>query len=143
MRVTMDAHEHDYADTVRDSWVTIQEQHTDEAFGNIFYAEMQRTAPDLLTLFVRPKALQYSTFVQLMETLVQFAQDPEEFYHMVGAISAAAAFIWCFAVMRFRVSRGIGTLGQCAVADDARRSTQPNQRQFYPSRCHTDLFPHL
>jgi hypothetical protein len=92
MRVAMDAHENDYADTVRDSWAMIQERHTNEAFGNVFYAEMQRTAPDLLTLFVRPKALQYSTFVQLMETLVQFAQDPEEFYHMVGVIGATAAW---------------------------------------------------
>jgi hypothetical protein len=90
MRVTMDAHENDYADTVLDSWAMIQERYIDEAFGNIFYAEMQRTAPDLLTLFVRPKALQYLTFVKLMETLVQFAQDPEVFYQMVGVISAAA-----------------------------------------------------
>jgi hypothetical protein len=103
MRVTMDAHEHDYADTVRDSWVTIQERHTDEAFGNIFYAEMQRTAPDLLTLFVRPKALQYSTFVQLMETLVQFAQDPEEFYHMVGA--SAIGIFCCTPISRFSRNR--------------------------------------
>ena len=80
MRVTVDAHERDYADTVHASWCEIHRGRTNEEFGNTFYAEMQREAPELLVLFVRPKSLQYSTFFRLMETLVQFAQDPEDFY---------------------------------------------------------------
>lgn len=83
MRVTMEAHERDYADTVTQSWSDILKEHSNEAFGTVFYSEMQSTAPELLGLFVRPKALQYSTFIRLIETLVCFAQDPEEFYHQV------------------------------------------------------------
>jgi hypothetical protein len=86
MRTTMDACERNYAAIVSDNWAAIQESNSSEAFGNAFYAEMQRTAPELLVLFVRPKALQYSTFVQLMHTLVQFVQDPEEFYNQVPSI---------------------------------------------------------
>ncbi len=119
MRVTMDAHENDYADTVHNSWEMIKERYTIEAFGNIFYAEMQRTAPDLLTLFVRPKALQYSTFVQLMETLVQFAQDPEVFYQMVGVNSAAALIFSNGTFSAARHFAGVRTAGMLlAVRDD-------------------------
>ena len=37
-------------------------------------------APDTLRLFVRPKRLQYSTFVSIVDTLVGFAGAPESFY---------------------------------------------------------------
>jgi hypothetical protein len=84
MSVTIGAHEKDYADTVSQSWSDILETNTNESFGNMFYAEMQNTAPELLSLFVRPKSMQYSTFIQLMETLVCFAQDPEVFYLQVS-----------------------------------------------------------
>ena len=83
MFITTDAREKEFAELVCTGWASIQAAYTDEAFGDAFYAEMQRCAPDLLCLFVRPKALQYSTFVQLMETIVQFVHDPEEFYNQV------------------------------------------------------------
>ena len=81
---TMDAHECNFADLVSSSWAEMQASHSSEVFGNEFYAEMQRTAPELVALFVRPKTLQHSTFIRLMETLVEFVQDPETFYHQAS-----------------------------------------------------------
>ena len=39
-----------------------------------------QVAPEVLRLFVRPKRLQYSTFVEFMQLLVAFSTGPEEFY---------------------------------------------------------------
>ena len=40
-------------------------------------------APEVLRLFVRPKRLQYSTFVEFMQLLVAFSTGPDEFYEQV------------------------------------------------------------
>jgi len=77
------ASELDYAGTARAGWTKILATLTTEAFGNLFYEEMQRSVPELLGLFVRPKALQNASFVQIMATLVNFLEDPEEFYAQV------------------------------------------------------------
>ena len=66
MRVSMEACEKDFARVICSSWAAIQAAHSNEAFGDAFYAEMQCSAPIQLCLFVRPKALQHSTFVQIM-----------------------------------------------------------------------------
>ena len=41
-------------------------------------------APEVLKLFVRPKRLQYSTFIEFMELLVRFSSGPEEFYEQAA-----------------------------------------------------------
>ena len=58
--------------------------HTDEAFGDEFYLQIQRVQPELQCLFVRPRHLQHQTFIQLVETMIQYALDPEDFYLQVG-----------------------------------------------------------
>jgi hypothetical protein len=77
------ARELDYAGIARAGWAQILAQLTTEEFGNLFYEEMQRSVPELLGLFVRPKSLQNASFVQIMATLVNFLDDPEEFYAQV------------------------------------------------------------
>ena len=56
--------------------------HTQPVFFAVIRARAraQTVAPDTLRLFVRPKRLQYSTFVSIVDTLVGFAGAPESFY---------------------------------------------------------------
>jgi hypothetical protein len=72
------------AEMVRNNWKGIRASHTDEEFGNIFYAQINEVSPHVLSLFVRPKRLQYNTFVEFMQMLVDFASGPEAFYDQVG-----------------------------------------------------------
>lgn len=51
------------SERVNADWKAIRAANTDAEFGDVFYAEIKAAAPDFLQLFVRPKALQYSTFV--------------------------------------------------------------------------------
>jgi hypothetical protein len=73
------------ADTVSANWKSILTSHTEEEFGDIFYAQINEVVPDFLALFVRPKRLQYNTFVDIMQMLVDFASGPEAFYDQVGS----------------------------------------------------------
>ena len=71
------------SERIHADWKAIRAEYTDAAFGDIFYAEIKAAAPDFLQLFVRPKALQYSTFVDQMDTLVGFADEAEAFYEQM------------------------------------------------------------
>lgn len=46
----------------------------------------RQVSPEVLRLFVRPKRLQYSTFVEFMQLLVAFSTGPEEFYEQACAV---------------------------------------------------------
>ena len=47
----------------------------------------------MLRLFVRPKRLQYSTFVEFMQLLVAFSTGPDEFYEQVQYLIDSCASI--------------------------------------------------
>ena len=52
-----------------------------------------QVAPEVLRLFVRPKRLQYSTFVEFMQLLVAFSTGPDEFYEQVQYLIDSCASI--------------------------------------------------
>ena len=86
LTLACDARERNFAEIVSTGWSSIRARNSDQAFGDAFYAEMQKHASELLFLFVRPKTLQYSTFVALMETVVTYVEDPEEFYYQESQV---------------------------------------------------------
>ena len=87
MRCTIEAYEAGVADTVHRDWKAIQAAHTDEEFGTIFFSEIKAVAPDFLRLFVRPKRMQYSTFIDQMEMFIGFSSAPEEFYDQIKSLA--------------------------------------------------------
>ena len=87
MRLTVDAYEAGVSEIVRRDWKAIQASHTDEEFGTIFFSEIKAVAPDFLRLFVRPKRLQYSTFIDQMDMFVGFSSAPEEFYDQIKSLA--------------------------------------------------------
>ena len=87
IRWTIEAYEQGAIGRVRSDWKAIRTAHTDEEFGDIFYSELKDLAPEFLSLFVRPRKLQYSTFVDVVETLVGFAVSPEDFYEQVKPLA--------------------------------------------------------
>jgi len=87
MRWTIEAYEAGVAETVRKDWKAIQSSHTDEEFGTIFFSEIKAVAPDFLRLFVRPKKLQYSTFIDQMDMFVGFSTGPEAFYDQIKSLA--------------------------------------------------------
>jgi len=87
LRWPLEACEHNLATRVEADWRHIRETLSDEEFGEIFYAQMQDQAPDMLRLFVRPRKLQYSTFVSIVDLLVRFAGNPEIFYDQIKPLA--------------------------------------------------------
>ena len=83
LRLAFNAREREFADIVGAGWTTVRAENTDDVFGDVFFSEMQRRAPDLVCLFIRPKSLQHSTFISLVETMIQFLAEPEIFYNQV------------------------------------------------------------
>eukprot|EP00291_Cryptomonas_curvata_P022400 CAMPEP_0172170956 /NCGR_PEP_ID=MMETSP1050-20130122/11618_1 /TAXON_ID=233186 /ORGANISM="Cryptomonas curvata, Strain CCAP979/52" /LENGTH=924 /DNA_ID=CAMNT_0012842321 /DNA_START=324 /DNA_END=3094 /DNA_ORIENTATION=+ len=87
MSLTIEAYERGVSEKVHADWEAIRVKHKDAEFGDIFYAEIKSIAPDFLQLFVRPKALQYSTFIDQMDMLVGFAAGPEAFYEQIKPLA--------------------------------------------------------
>jgi hypothetical protein len=53
--------------------------------------ELARIAPNVVCLFKRPKVIQASQFMQVVEALVTFAQDPERFFEGFRALTVRVA----------------------------------------------------
>mmetsp|Transcript_32343 Transcript_32343/g.82414 ORF Transcript_32343/g.82414 Transcript_32343/m.82414 type:complete len:1373 (-) Transcript_32343:196-4314(-) len=67
-------------EVIRTSWEDAKASKPAEELGEIFFKELARIAPHVTHLFKRPKRIQALQFINVVEMLLCFNEDPEQFF---------------------------------------------------------------
>eukprot|EP00281_Chroomonas_sp_CCMP1168_P027333 CAMPEP_0206252638 /NCGR_PEP_ID=MMETSP0047_2-20121206/22715_1 /ASSEMBLY_ACC=CAM_ASM_000192 /TAXON_ID=195065 /ORGANISM="Chroomonas mesostigmatica_cf, Strain CCMP1168" /LENGTH=191 /DNA_ID=CAMNT_0053678773 /DNA_START=34 /DNA_END=606 /DNA_ORIENTATION=+ len=65
---------------VRHSWESVQVARTSLELGDLFYNYLAEDSPQLIHLFQRPRKMQAYVFMQSVEMVIRFGEDPEDFF---------------------------------------------------------------
>lgn len=63
---------------IRESWDEAKASMPAEELGEVFFKELARIAPHVTHLFKRPKRIQALQFINVIEMLVTFNEEPEQ-----------------------------------------------------------------
>uniref|UniRef100_A0A7S0U4W9 Globin domain-containing protein n=2 Tax=Hemiselmis andersenii TaxID=464988 RepID=A0A7S0U4W9_HEMAN len=77
---TIRAQELRHVQLVRDSWEAVKASKSSVDLGDLFYTDLQEEAPQVIHLFQRPRKMQAYLFIQAMELIVRFGEDPASFF---------------------------------------------------------------
>uniref|UniRef100_A0A7S1DKS7 Globin domain-containing protein n=2 Tax=Hemiselmis andersenii TaxID=464988 RepID=A0A7S1DKS7_HEMAN len=80
MRGALDVLESGDVEVIRQSWEDAKSSKPAEELGEIFFKELARIAPHVTHLFKRPKRIQALQFTNVIEMLVSFNEDPQQFF---------------------------------------------------------------
>eukprot|EP00282_Hemiselmis_andersenii_P023993 CAMPEP_0172001742 /NCGR_PEP_ID=MMETSP1041-20130122/3034_1 /TAXON_ID=464988 /ORGANISM="Hemiselmis andersenii, Strain CCMP439" /LENGTH=1380 /DNA_ID=CAMNT_0012655407 /DNA_START=13 /DNA_END=4155 /DNA_ORIENTATION=+ len=80
MAAALDVLESGDVELIRAGWEEAKESRPSEELGDIFFKELARIAPHVTHLFKRPKRIQALQFINVVEMLLCFNEDPEQFF---------------------------------------------------------------
>jgi len=80
MGAALDVLESGDVELIRAGWEEAKESRPAEELGDIFFKELARIAPHVTHLFKRPKRIQALQFINVVEMLLCFNEDPEQFF---------------------------------------------------------------
>ena len=80
MKRTLDACEYGHAQLVRGSWEKAKASRPLEELGEHLFQGLAKLAPHVIHIFKRPKKIQAMQFVNAVELLVTFNENPEHFF---------------------------------------------------------------
>ena len=80
MAKTLDVFEMGDVELIRAGWEEAKKSRPAEELGEIFFKELARIAPHVTHLFKRPKRIQALQFINVVEMLLCFNEDPSKFF---------------------------------------------------------------
>mmetsp|Transcript_48663 Transcript_48663/g.99363 ORF Transcript_48663/g.99363 Transcript_48663/m.99363 type:complete len:1196 (+) Transcript_48663:44-3631(+) len=87
MARTLDSCEQGHAALVRTSWEKAKEQRPLEELGEYLFQGLATLAPHVIHIFKRPKKIQAMQFVNAVELLVTFNEDPGHFFEELKGLT--------------------------------------------------------
>mmetsp|Transcript_52382 Transcript_52382/g.122906 ORF Transcript_52382/g.122906 Transcript_52382/m.122906 type:complete len:731 (-) Transcript_52382:98-2290(-) len=80
LSATLRAFEDEHAEVLQRTWALVKQRETQDQLGDRFFRNLSKLGPHVVHLFTRPKKIQAAQFVQVVELLVTFSQNPSEFF---------------------------------------------------------------
>lgn len=87
MEKTLKGKELGFAQAVRESWELIKSRSEPAEIGDTMYCELRTESPHLMKLFHRPRKSQAFMFMQALELIVTFGEDPGRFMEQLRTLT--------------------------------------------------------